>query len=180
MQIRSVCDWITEYSLIQSQTLRIFNFAFFSANFWWIFFRISRQIPEKSDAFCFFNQICENKLESCRNFWNLWELFTIIQNYSLVSLLIAHSRTVRPRSTSTRTRRPSIFLPAIQPPSTSSRPFLLQKKRGSGDHLCSVDSKGSTVALLVRSTHVALVLKLDESVPASFLDAVMRKYKNGS
>ena len=35
------------------------------------FFRISRQIPENSDAFCFFNQICENKLESCRKFWNL-------------------------------------------------------------------------------------------------------------
>ena len=50
------------------------------------FFRISRQIPENNDAFCFFNQICENKLESCRKFWNLWELFTIIQNYSLVSL----------------------------------------------------------------------------------------------
>ena len=49
-------------------------------------FRISRQSPEKSDALCFFNQICENKLESCRKFWNLWELFTIIQNYSLVSL----------------------------------------------------------------------------------------------
>ena len=54
-----------------------------------IFFRISRQIPEKSDAFCFFNQIYENKLESCRKFWNLWESFTItcIQNYSLVSLI---------------------------------------------------------------------------------------------
>ena len=50
------------------------------------FFRISRQIPDKSDAFCFFNQICGNKLESCRNVWNLWELFTIFQNYSLVSL----------------------------------------------------------------------------------------------
>ena len=50
------------------------------------FFRISRQIPEKSDVFCFFNQICENKLKSCRKFWNLWELFTIFQNYSLVSL----------------------------------------------------------------------------------------------
>ena len=53
-----------------------------------IFFRISRQIPEKSDAFCFFNQICENKLESCQKFWNLWELFTIIQNYSLVSSIL--------------------------------------------------------------------------------------------
>ena len=52
------------------------------------FFRISRQIPEKSDAFCFFNQICENKLESLRKFWNLWELLTIIQNYSLVSLTV--------------------------------------------------------------------------------------------
>ena len=44
------------------------------------------KFSEKSDAFCFFNQICENKLESCRSFWNLWELFSIFQNYSLVSL----------------------------------------------------------------------------------------------
>ena len=63
-KIRSVCDWINEYSLIQSRK----SFG----DFWRIFFRISRQIPEKSDAFCFFNQICENELESCRKFWNLW------------------------------------------------------------------------------------------------------------
>ena len=50
------------------------------------FFRISRQIPEKSDVCRFFNQICENKSEICRKFWILWKLFTIIQNYSLVSL----------------------------------------------------------------------------------------------
>ena len=33
-----------------------------------IIFRISRQIPERSDVCRFFNQICENKLENCRNF----------------------------------------------------------------------------------------------------------------
>ena len=64
------------------------KFCIFSANFLWNFVRSSRQIPEKSDVCRFFNQICENKLESCRNFWNLWELFSIIQNYSLVSLAV--------------------------------------------------------------------------------------------
>ena len=44
-----------------------------------IFFFPDFEIPEKSDAFCFFNQVCENKLESCRKFWNLWE---IIHYYS--------------------------------------------------------------------------------------------------
>ena len=52
-----------------------------------IFFRISRQILENSDVCRFFNQICENKSEICRKFWILWKLFTIIQNYSLVSLV---------------------------------------------------------------------------------------------
>ena len=28
--------------------------------------------------------ICENKLENCRNFWNLWKLFNIIQYFSIV------------------------------------------------------------------------------------------------
>ena len=65
------------------------NFAFFPANFWWFFFRISRQIPENSDVCRFFNQICENKSEICRKFWILWKLFTIIQNYSLVSLKVS-------------------------------------------------------------------------------------------
>ena len=60
----------------------------FSANFWWIFVRISRQIPEKSDVCRFFNQICENKSEICRKFWILWKKFTIIVNYSLHSLTI--------------------------------------------------------------------------------------------
>ena len=46
---------------------KISNFAFF-CEFLVNFFRISRQIPEKSDVFRFFNQICENKLESCRKF----------------------------------------------------------------------------------------------------------------
>ena len=51
----------------------------FSAKFWWNFVRISRQFPENSEVCRFFNQICENKLENCRNFWNLWKLFNIIQ-----------------------------------------------------------------------------------------------------
>ena len=59
----------------------------FSANFWWFFFRISRQIPENSDVCRFFNQISENKSEICRKFWILWKLFTIFQNYSQVSLI---------------------------------------------------------------------------------------------
>ena len=39
-------------------------FSEFSMNF----VRISRQIPEKSNVFRFFNQICENELENCRKF----------------------------------------------------------------------------------------------------------------
>ena len=83
------------------------EFCIFSANFWWNFFRISRQIQENSDV-CqsnFFQSICENKSENSdvcqsiffqsnlrkqirnlREILNLWKLFTIIQNYSLVSL----------------------------------------------------------------------------------------------
>ena len=52
------------------------------------FFRISRQIPEKSDVCRFFNRICENKWENCRKFWDqiLWKLFIIIHDYSSASL----------------------------------------------------------------------------------------------
>ena len=82
--------WINEYSLIQSQTLRILHF--FSANFWWIFFRISRQIPENSDVCRFFNQICANKSEICRKFWIFVKKFTIIVNYSLHSLVVTCNR----------------------------------------------------------------------------------------
>ena len=63
------------------------RFCIVSANFWWNFVRISRQFPEKSDVCRFFNQICENKLENCRKFWNLWKLFNIIQYDSFVSLV---------------------------------------------------------------------------------------------
>ena len=56
----------------------------FSANFWWNFVRISRQIPEKSDVCRFFNHICENKLENFRKFWNLWKLI----NYSIIIELL--------------------------------------------------------------------------------------------
>ena len=50
----------------------------FCCECWWNFVRISWQFPEKSDVCRFFNQICENKLENCRKFWNLWKLFIII------------------------------------------------------------------------------------------------------
>ena len=43
---------------------------------------ISRQIPENSDVCRVFNQICENKLENCRKFLNLWKVFIIIHYYS--------------------------------------------------------------------------------------------------
>ena len=64
------------------------EFCIFSADIWWSFVRISRQIQEKSDVCRFFNQICENRLEIYRKLWILWKLFTIIQNYSLVSLRV--------------------------------------------------------------------------------------------
>ena len=79
---KKFCDWINEYSLIQSQTIRILHFF---CEFLMNFFRISRQIPENSDVCRFFNQICENKSEICRKFWILWKKFTIILNYSLHS-----------------------------------------------------------------------------------------------
>ena len=59
----------------------------FSANFWWHFVRISRQIPEKSDVCRFLNQICENKLENCRKFWNQNSV-KIIHYYSLLFICV--------------------------------------------------------------------------------------------
>ena len=67
--------WISDFFIF------CIEFCIFSANFLWIFVRISRQIPEKSDVCRFFTQICENKLENCRKFWNLWK---IIQYYSIL------------------------------------------------------------------------------------------------
>ena len=63
-------DWIIEFPIF---FIFYVEFCIFSANFWWNFVRISRQIPEKSDVCRFFNRICENKLENCRKFWNLWK-----------------------------------------------------------------------------------------------------------
>ena len=92
--------WISDFSFSSS------NFAF-SAKFWWNFVRISRQIPEKSDVCRFFNQICENKLENCRKFWNLWKLFNIIQYYSFVSLLSTQERWTARTCFDRRSRRPA-------------------------------------------------------------------------
>ena len=79
------------------------KFCIFSENFWWNFVWISRQVPEKSDVRRFFNQICENKLEHCRKFWNLWKLCNTIQHYLFVALVrstFASQTTTRPSSSS--------------------------------------------------------------------------------
>ena len=80
------------------------EFCNFSENFLWNFVRISRQIPEKSDVCRFFTQICENKLENCRKFWNL-NFVKFIQYYSILfnRVLSGHC----PPSTRRRRRRPS-------------------------------------------------------------------------
>ena len=75
-------QWI---SLIQSQKNRILHFF---CEFLMNFFRISRQIPEKSDVCRFFNQIYENILENSRKFWNIWNLFIIIYYYSLLFIRV--------------------------------------------------------------------------------------------
>ena len=80
------CEWINEYSLIHSQTLRMLRFLarifdeFFSG------FRAKFQKIVTCAAFC--NQICENKSEICRKFWILWKKFTIISEI-FTSLLAA-------------------------------------------------------------------------------------------
>ena len=60
-------------------------------HFFWeflmIFFPDFAPNSRKEWRLSLFNQICENKLEHCRNFWNLWKLFIMIQYYSIVSLL---------------------------------------------------------------------------------------------
>ena len=46
-----------------------------------------------------FNQFCENKLENCRKFWNLWKLFNIIQSQSSFQIdpnSILFNRVLRP------------------------------------------------------------------------------------
>ena len=59
--------WINEFSLIQSQKSRILHFfCEFLMNFFPDFAPNSR----KQWRLSFFNQICENKLENCRKFWN--------------------------------------------------------------------------------------------------------------
>ena len=81
-QKSSTCfrDWI-----IEKNFRFVFNFfvefCIFSANCWWIFIRISRQIPENSDVCRFFNQICENTLENYRNFRKFWKYYSILFNF---------------------------------------------------------------------------------------------------
>ena len=76
--------WISDFFHFSCWILHFF--CEFLMNFWWIFVRISRQIPEKSNVCRFFNRICKNKWGNCRKFWNLWKLFILIQYYSFVSL----------------------------------------------------------------------------------------------
>ena len=107
-----------------------------SANFWWIFVRISRQIPEKSDVCRFFTQICENRLENCRKFWNLWKLFNIIQYYSIVSFKrfaggpSACSTPMETASSPARSSPPSASGAASR--NSSRGPFACSRARSTG------------------------------------------------
>ena len=74
--------WISDYFFqcfqFFSSNLK-FCICIFFCGLFMNFFRISRQIPEKSDVCRFFNRICENKLD-----WKLDSLlFNIIHYYSL-------------------------------------------------------------------------------------------------
>ena len=95
-------DWINEYSLIQSQTIRILHFF---CEFLMNFFRISRQIPENSDVCRFFNQICENKSDICRKFWILWKKTHYFSK--LFTSLLTLDGGVPPRSRRSQPGRPS-------------------------------------------------------------------------
>ena len=79
--------WISDFFHSHSLTRSL---HFCSANCWWIFFRISRQIPENSDVCRFSNQICEYKLENCRKFWNMWK---IIHYFSLFFIRVLNCAT---------------------------------------------------------------------------------------
>ena len=59
------------------------NFAFF-CDFLMDFFRISRQIPEKSDVCRFSINFCENKLENFWKFMKILKSVKIIQHYSIL------------------------------------------------------------------------------------------------
>ena len=60
------------------------EFCIFSANFWWFFFPDFAPNSRKEWRLSLFNQICENKLENCRKFWNLWKLFDITIVFSII------------------------------------------------------------------------------------------------
>ena len=77
-------DWIIEFSIFSFSSS---NFAFFLRIFD-VFFPDFAPNSRKECRLSLFNQFCENKLENCRKFWNLWKLFNIIQYYSIVSLTV--------------------------------------------------------------------------------------------
>ena len=62
------------------------------------FYRISRQLPEKSDVCRSSINCTKSNFENCREFWNLWKLFNIIQYYSFVSLMETSALTAARRS----------------------------------------------------------------------------------
>ena len=68
------------------------EFCIFFCEFFMFFFPDFAPNSRKQWRLSFFNQICENKLENCRKFWNLWKLFNIIQYYSFVSLVSSTGR----------------------------------------------------------------------------------------
>ena len=88
-KIRSVCEWISEYSLIQSQTLRILQFFLRIFDEFFSGFRAKFQKIVTSVAFSIkfakTNQKFAENSEFCE------KKFTIIQNYSLHSLVATDS-----------------------------------------------------------------------------------------
>ena len=90
----------------------------------------------------------ENKSEICRKFWILWILFTIFQNYSLVtvSLVVSASRQVR-RPSSTRSEASTRRCRTWQAASSCPAVFFCQiGVPGEVEHYC-VSKSGICVCL---------------------------------
>ena len=117
------------------------------------FFRILRQIPEKSDVCRFFTQICENKLENCRNFKFL-KFVKIIQYYSILfNRLLSVDCIVAVASTGAGAEVPGPYLsPAMMasvPPAPVSEPVV---PRRSGRRLLGEKEKRKKCTLKIKQT----------------------------
>ena len=70
-------DWIIEFLIFFIFSVEFCIFWKFSANFLWIFFRISRQIPEKSD-------VCRFSINFAKTNLKIAENSEICENYSIL------------------------------------------------------------------------------------------------